>query len=220
MDASGALDSAGPAAPTAAGTVGLPATEIARLVRSGEVTAVDVVRAHLDHLDAVDARIGAFRVVRREAALAEAHAIDTALTRFALPLAGVPVAVKDNVAVAGEVCTDGSPACPTGVEPRDHPVVTRLRKAGAVVIGITRAPELCLYASTDGPGAVRRHPWDTPRAPAGSSGGSAAAVASGAVPLAHGNDGMGSLRLPAAACGVVTLQPGTGGGPAETGADS
>ena len=165
MDASGALDSARPA-PSAAETVGLPATEIARLVRSGEVTAVDVVAAHLDHIDAVDARIGAFRVVRREAALAEAHAIDTALTRFALPLAGVPIAVKDNVAVAGEVCTDGSPACPSGPEPRDHPVVARLRKAGAIVVGITRAPELCLYGSTDGPGAVSRNPWDTARSPA------------------------------------------------------
>jgi amidase len=219
MDASGALDSARPA-PSAAGTVGLPATEIARLVRSGEVTAVDVVRAHLDHIDAVDARVGAFRVVRREAALAEAHAIDTALTRFALPLAGVPVAVKDNVSVAGEICTDGSPACPTEPAARDHEVVARLRKAGAIVVGITRAPELCLYAATDGPGAVSRNPWDTARSQAGSSGGSAAAVASGSVPIAHGNDGMGSLRLPAAACGLVTLKPGTGVVPADIGADS
>jgi amidase len=200
--------------------VGLPALEIAALVRSGEVTAVDAVRAHLDHIDAVDSRVGAFRVVRREAALAEAHAIDTALARFALPLAGVPIAVKDNVAVAGEVCTDGSPACPGGPETKDHPVVARLRKAGAVVVGITRAPELCLYAATDGPGAVSRNPWDTARSPAGSSGGSAAAVASGSVPLAHGNDGMGSLRLPAAACGLVTLKPGSGVVPSDIGADS
>ena len=89
--------------------VGLPAAEIAARVRSGEITAVDVVRAHLDHIEAVDGRIGAFRVVRREAALAEAAAVDASLTRFALPLAGVPVAIKDNVAVAGETCTDGSP---------------------------------------------------------------------------------------------------------------
>jgi amidase len=205
---------------TAAATVGLPATEIVRLVHSGEVTALDVVRAHLDHIDAVDARVGAFRVVRREAALAEAHAVDTAPTRFALPLAGVPIAVKDNVAVAGEVCTDGVPARDSGPERRDHPVVARLRKAGAVVVGITRAPELCLYAATDGPGTVSRNPWDTALSPAGSSGGSAAAVASGSVPLAHGNDGMGSLRLPAAACGLVTLKPGTGVVPAELGADS
>lgn len=224
MDASGAVGSGQSPSPRGADgaswTVGLPAGEIAELVRSGEVTAVDVVRAHLDHIDAVDARVGAFRVVRREAALAEAHAVDTALARFALPLAGVPIGVKDNVAVAGEVLTDGSPACTNEPEARDHPVVARLRKAGAIVVGITRAPELCLYGATDGPGAVSRNPWDTARSPAGSSGGSAAAVASGAVPLAHGNDGMGSLRLPAAACGLVALKPGRGVVPAEIGADS
>lgn len=219
MDASGALPVDQVPAGVAAGTVGLPAVEIARLVRSGEVTAVAVVRAHLAHIDAVDSRVGAFRVLRREAALAEAHAVDTALTRFALPLAGVPIAVKDNVAVAGEVCTDGSPAGSRSPATRDHPVVARLRKAGAIVVGITRVPELCLYGTTDGPGTVSRNPWDTARSPAGSSGGSAAAVASGSVPLAHGNDGMGSLRLPAAACGLVTLKPGRGVVPAEIGAD-
>src|SRR3954471_12515004 len=216
MDASGAPDSV----PAAVATVGLPATEIARLVRSGEVTAVDVVRAHLDHIEAVDARIGAFRVLRREAALAEAHAIDTALTRFALPLAGVPIAIKDNVAVAGEVCTDGSLAGSDTPATRDHPVAARLRKAGAIIVGITRVPELCLYGTTDGPGTVSRNPWDTARSPAGSSGGSAAAVAAGCVPVAHGNDGMGSLRLPAAACGLITLKPGRGVVPAEIGLDS
>ncbi|HEV7213124.1 MAG TPA: amidase family protein [Blastococcus sp.] len=228
MDASGApapgqgiyQSSAQGGARDAAFTVGLPATEIARLVHAGEVTAVDVVRAHLAHIDAVDGRIGAFRVVRREAALAEAHAVDTALTRFALPLAGVPIAVKDNVAVAGEVCTDGSAAASPEPAIRDHPVVARLRKAGAIVVGITRAPELCLYGTTDGPGTVTRNPWDTARSPAGSSGGSAAAVAAGCVPMAHGNDGMGSLRLPASACGLVTLKPGRGVVPAEIGADS
>src|SRR3954463_6051672 len=134
MDASG-----GAGAPR---LVGPPATEIAARVRSGAWSAVDVVRAHLAHIDAVDARIGAFRVLRREAALAEARAVDTALTRFALPLAGVPIAVKDNVPVAGEVMTVGTAARPSGApEPRDHELVPRLRKAGAVVIGITRVPE-------------------------------------------------------------------------------
>jgi amidase len=211
MDASGGL--------TAGRIVGLPATELATRVRSGELTAVEVVRAHLAHLDAVEPRLSAFRVVRREAALAEAHAVDTALTRFAMPLAGVPVAVKDNVAVAGEVCTDGSAARTGPPETRDAEVVRRLRRAGAVVVGITRVPELCLYGATDGPGTVTRNPWDTARSPTGSSGGSAAAVASGAVALAHGNDGMGSLRLPAAACGLVTLKPGRGVVPAGIGAD-
>jgi amidase len=227
MDASGGVgtaqrggggDGGGPAR-NGAGIVGLTATEISARVRAGELTAVEVVRAHLDHIEAVDGRVGAFRVVRREAALAEAAAVDASLTRFALPLAGVPVAIKDNIAVAGETCTDGSPAREAGPEPKDHPVVTRLRKAGAVVVGITRAPELCLYAATDGPGTVTRSPWDTALSAAGSSGGSAAAVGSGCVPVAHGNDGMGSLRLPAAACGLVTLKPGNGVVPGGIGAD-
>ncbi|MDP9461280.1 MAG: amidase family protein [Actinomycetota bacterium] len=211
MDASGG--------PGSTSVVGLPATEIAARVRSGELSAVDVVRAHLEHIAAVDARVGAFRVVRRTAALLEAATVDAAPDRSSLLLAGVPIAVKDNVAVAGEVCTDGSPAAPKVLQTADHPVVARLRAAGAIVVGITRAPELCLYASTDGPGAVSRNPWDTARSPAGSSGGSAAAVASGSVPLAHGNDGLGSLRLPAAACGLVTLKPGRGVVPGGIGFD-
>jgi amidase len=220
MDASGGLEVGARRRVAGRGdVVGLPATELAARVRAGELTAVDVVRAHLAHLDEVEPRVGAFRVVRRAAALAEAAAVDAAPGRAELPLAGVPIAVKDNVAVAGETCTDGSPACPERTAVADHPVVARLRAAGAVVVGITRAPELCLYASTDGPDAVTRNPWDTARSPAGSSGGSAAAVASGAVPLAQGNDGMGSLRLPAAACGLVTLKPGRGVVPGGIGAD-
>ncbi|RBY83023.1 amidase [Geodermatophilus sp. TF02-6] len=211
MDASGGL--------ATRQIVGLPATELAARVRAGELTAVDVVRAHLAHLEEVEPRVGAFRVVRSEAALAEAAAVDTAPGRSSLPLAGVPVAVKDNVAVTGELATDGCSAAPARPATQDHAVVARLRAAGAVVVGVTRVPELCLYASTDGPGTVTRNPWDTARSPAGSSGGSAAAVASGAVPLAHGNDGMGSLRLPAAACGLVTLKPGRGAVPGGIGAD-
>jgi amidase len=200
--------------------VGAPATELAARVRAGELSAVEVVRAHLAHLADVEARIGAFRVVRTEAALAEAAAVDASPHRAELPLAGVPVAVKDNVAVAGEVTTDGSLAHAPGPATQDHPVVARLREAGAVVVGITRVPELCLYSATDGAGTVTRNPWDTARSSAGSSGGSAAAVAAGVVPLAQGNDGMGSLRLPAAACGLVTLKPGSGVVPADIGADS
>ena len=134
MDASGG--------PGSTPVVGLPATEIAARVRAGELSAVDVVRAHLEHIAAVDARIGAFRVVRRTAALLEAAAVDAAPGRSSLPLAGVPIAIKDNVAVAGEVLTDGSPAAPQVPQTEDHPVVARLRAAGAVVVGITRAPEL------------------------------------------------------------------------------
>ena len=203
-----------------AGVVGLPATELAARVRAGELTAVEVVRAHLRHLADVDGRVDAFRVVRAEQALAEAAAVDASPQRADLPLAGVPVAVKDNVAVTGEVATDGSRAHVPAPATGDHPVVARLRAAGAVVVGITRVPELCVYSATDGPGTVTRNPWDTARSSAGSSGGSAAAVAAGAVPLAHGNDGMGSLRLPAAACGLVTLKPGRGVVPGPVGANS
>src|SRR3712207_36465 len=121
MDASGGLP--------AGRIVGLPATELAARVRSGELTAVEVVRAHLAHLDEVEPRVGAFRVVRREAALAEAQAVDTALTRFAMPLAGVPVAVKDNVDVAGGGCTHGAPACPTRPAERRPPLGPPLRRA-------------------------------------------------------------------------------------------
>jgi amidase len=212
MDASGAL--------TAADTVGRPATEIAAGVRAGTWSAVEVVRAHLSHIAAVDGRIGAFRVVRTEAALAEAAAVDADPRRGELPLAGVPIAIKDNIDVAGEVCTDGSAAGTRGPAAADHPVVARLRAAGAIVVGLTRVPELCLYGTTDGPGYVTRNPWDTALTPGGSSGGSAAAVASGSVPLAHGNDGMGSLRIPAASCGLVTLKAGRGVVPSELGLDS
>src|SRR3954466_1351932 len=201
------------------GVVGLPATEIADRVRAGELSAVEVVRAHLRHLAEADPRLGAFRAVRTEAALAEAAAVDASPRRAELPLAGVPIAVKDNVAVTGEVSTDGSLAHDPAPATTDHAVVARLREAGAVVVGITRVPELCIYSATDGPGTVTRNPWDTARSSGGSSGGSAAAVAAGVVPLAHGNDGMGSLRLPAAACGLVTLKPGRGVVPGPVGAD-
>jgi amidase len=217
MDASGGL--ARTSTVGTASVVGLPAVEIAARVRAGELSAVDVVRAHLEHIADVDTRVGAFRVVRRTAALIEAAAVDASPDRSSLPLAGVPIAIKDNVAVAGEICTDGSPAAPQVPQTADHPVVARLRAAGAVVVGITRTPELSVYPMTDGPGTVTRNPWDTARSPGGSSGGSAAAVSSGSVPLAHGNDGMGSLRLPAAACGLVTLKPGHGVVPAGIGAD-
>jgi amidase len=216
MDASGAPTSAD----VRGEVVGLPATEIAAGVRAGKYSAVEVVRAHLAHIAAVDARVGAFRVVRTEAALAEAAAVDAAPDLASLPLAGVPIAIKDNVEVTGEVMTDGSAARASAApETHDHPVVARLRQAGAVVVGITRVPELCLYASTDGPGTVTRNPWDTALTSGGSSGGSAAAVASGSVPLAHGNDSMGSLRIPAAAAGLVTLKPGRDVVPLELGAD-
>lgn len=199
------------------GVIGATASEISEEVRSGRCSAEAVVSEHLDFIRAEDRRWGAFRVIRADAALTEARALDAAGTRD-LPLAGVPIAIKDNVAVCGEVTTYGSAAVASWTAASsDHPVVARLRAAGAIVVGLTRVPELCLFAFTDAPDAVTRNPWDPVRTSGGSSGGSAAAVAAGMVPLAHGADGLGSLRIPAACCGLVTLKPGRGIVPAGLG---
>ena len=200
------------------GVIGSTASEISEDVRSGRCSAEAVVSEHLDFIRTEDSRWSAFRVVRPEAALAEARALDASSARAGLPLAGVPIAIKDNVAVSGEVTTHGSAAVASPVvASSDHPVLARLRAAGAIVVGITRVPGLCLFAFTDGPDAVTRNPWDPARTSGGSSGGSAGAVAAGMVPIAHGADGLGSLRIPAACCGLVTLKPGLGTVPAGLG---
>jgi len=200
------------------GVFGSTASEISEEVRSGRSSAEAVVREHLDVIRTEDSRWNAFRVIRADAALTEARALDATVGLRDLPLAGVPIAIKDNVAVSGEVTTYGSAAVASWTAASsDHPIVARLRAAGAIVVGITRVPELCLFACTDAPDAVTRNSWDPTRTPGGSSGGSAAAVAAGMVPIAHGADGLGSLRIPAACCGLVTLKPGLGTVPAGLG---
>lgn len=196
--------------------VGRTATEIATAVREQRVTPREVVAEHLARIERLDDRVGAFRTVRAEAALAEADAL---LSRDLghLPLAGVPVAVKDNLAVRGEAKRNGSAATPDTPEDEDHVTVARLRAAGAVVVGLTNVPELCVFGTTDGVHGTARNPWDLSRSAGGSSGGSAAAVAAGMAPIALGNDGMGSLRIPAANCGLVALKPGHGVVPAGIG---
>jgi amidase len=198
-----------------AGTAG----EIAARVRHGDRSAVDVVADALGRIAERDAALGAFQVVRADRALAEAAKVDLRADRFGLPLAGVPIAIKDNVAVRGEPMRNGSAQTSAVPQRADHPVVARLRAAGAVVVGITRVPELCLFAFTDSGFGITRNPWDVTRSPGGSSGGSAAAVAAGLVPIAHGADGMGSIRIPAACCGLVGVKPGQGVVPAGLGPD-
>ncbi|GAA2578665.1 amidase family protein [Actinomadura fulvescens] len=200
--------------------VGRTATEIAAAVRAGEVTAAEVVRDHLDTIAALDGELGAFVRVRRERALAEAAEVDARSDRAGLPMAGVPVAIKDNVPVAGEPMRSGSAATPDVPQESDHPVVARLRAAGAVVVGLTNLPELGIYPFTDNAYGVARNPWDPTRTAGGSSGGAAAAVAAGMVPVAHGNDGAGSIRIPAANCGLFGIKPGLGVVPAEIGGDA
>ncbi len=193
------------------------ATEIAAGVRSGALSAPDVVAAALERIATRDVRLGAFQVVRPQKAAAEALEVARRVDLAKLPLAGVPIAIKDNVSVAGEPMRNGSPLTSDEAQAEDHPVVARLRAAGAVVVGITRVPELCVFAATDSVFGITHNPWDVTRTAGGSSGGSAAAVAAGMVPVAHGADGMGSIRIPAACCGLVGIKPGSGVVPARLG---
>ncbi len=179
----------------------------AELVRAGEVSARELVELYLERIERIDPELNAYRVVMAERALADA---DQADSRRAggdeRPLLGVPVAIKDNVDVAGELTTHGTAAYgpPAG---EDAEVVRRLRAAGAVVIGKTNLPELAIMGTTESPSwGITRSPWDTDRTPGGSSGGSAAAVAAGLAGLGQASDGAGSIRIPAANCGLFGLK--------------
>jgi amidase len=197
--------------------VGATAKQIARAVRRGDVSATQVVADHLDQISISDPSLHAFRQVRGGEALSEAEKVDEQEDLAGLPLAGVPVAVKENTAVAGLPTWSGSAAARSAVVEDDHEVVRRLRGAGAIVVGVTRMPEMGLWATTDDQTGATRNPWDLDRTPGGSSGGSAAAVAAGLVPIAQGNDGLGSIRIPAACCGLVGLKPGRGVVPCQLG---
>ena len=203
-----------------AGTwVGETTGRIAEAVRTGEVSAADVVAEHLATIAAHNDSLGAFRVVRAAEANAEATEVDARADRDRLLLSGVPIAIKENTAVAGLPTWHGSAAARGPVEQADHEVVRRLRAAGAVVVATSRMPELGLWALTDDDTAVTRNPWSLDRTPGGSSSGAAAAVAAGLLPIAHGNDGLGSVRIPAACCGIVGVKPGRGVVPCQLGAE-
>ncbi|MBW0115774.1 amidase [Pseudonocardia abyssalis] len=186
------------------------AAQIAARVHDGWSSAVDVARAHLARIEAHDAHVGAFEVVDPRRVLAEAEGVDSRADRFALPLAGVPVAVKDCVDVAGYPTRHGSAATSTEPARRDDDLVKRLRAAGAIVVGKTRMPELAIWGFTHSELGTTRNPLDGSSDPGGSSGGSAAAVAAGMAALALGTDGGGSIRIPAAYCGLVGMKPGDG----------
>jgi amidase len=180
------------------------ASELAELVRSGECSATELVHSSLERIDALDGAVGAFVEVDVDGALAAAAAIGPGDER---PFAGVPIAIKNNRAVRGLRLTQGAALMRDFIAPYDHSVVTRLRRAGFVIVGTTKLPEFGILPVTEpalhGPA---RNPWDLERTAGGSSGGSAAALAAGMVPIAHGNDGGGSLRIPAACCGLVGLK--------------
>jgi amidase len=182
-----------------------PATQ-SELVRTGEVHPRELVELCLRRIEALDPSLNAFRITLAEEAL---EGGDRAVDSGGL-LAGVPVAIKDEMAVAGQSLTRGSRSYGPP-ERTDAEIVRRLRAAGAIPIGITNVPELMTWpwTASDANG-ITRNPWDPSRTPGGSSGGSAAAVASGMVPAATAADGGGSIRIPAACCGLVGMKPTRG----------
>ncbi len=181
------------------------------LLRDGRLSAVELLELCLARIDRLDGRLNAFRTLFRDEARAAAEAADEALAAGDdRPLLGVPMGVKDTTAVAGHAAAHGtgSPEHPAAA---DSELVSRLRAAGAVLVGTTHTPELALWPFTESAtfGATR-NPWDPSRTPGGSSGGSAAAVASGMVAAATASDGGGSIRVPAACCGLTGLKPTRG----------
>ena len=191
--------------------VGETAVGIAAAVRAGRVTPAEVLEEHLERIAALDGRLGAFALLRTEAVRAEARALGDRGDLEGLPLAGVPVAIKDNVGLAGTPTRNGSAATSPEPAAADDELVRRLREAGALLVGKTSVPELCLWPFTESEAfGGCRNPWSLDHTPGGSSGGSAAAVASGMVPVALAADGAGSIRMPASNCGLVGIKPGHG----------
>ncbi|MFV0405857.1 MAG: amidase [Propioniciclava sp.] len=185
----------------------MDALQIAGAVRDGSASAVDIARAALARAERFQDRFGAFATVTSDLALEQAATVDAAVAAGTLddaPLAGVPLPIKDLVEVAGVPFEAGSAALRGNVGQRTDVVAERLRMAGSVMVGKTATPEFGFPCYTEPDGAPpAATPWDASRGAGGSSGGAAVAVATSIVPLAHGSDGGGSIRIPAASCGLV-----------------
>ncbi|MEU9175351.1 amidase [Streptomyces sp. NPDC048550] len=197
--------------PSAVSSVCSGLVDTAKALAEGDVCARRLTEEALERIAAAQPQLNAFRIVRTEAALAEADAADRRLAAGErLPLLGVPLAVKDDMDVAGEPTAFG---CPGEFPPKtaDSEAIRRLRAAGAIIVGKTQTPELGQWPFTEGPAfGETRNPWNPAHTPGGSSGGSAAAVAAGLVPAALGSDGAGSVRIPAAWTHLVGVKPQRG----------
>jgi amidase len=181
------------------------------MVRSGEVSPKELVELHLERIGRLDPQLNAFRKVFAEKAMLEAEQAEARVRAGdERPLLGVPIAIKDEVDVAGEINLHGTDAFSEPAK-EDSEMVRRLREAGAIVIGLTHLPELAICGFTESATyGVTRNPWNPQRTPGGSSGGSASAVAAGLVPIASAGDGAGSIRIPAASCGLFGIKPSRG----------
>jgi amidase len=188
-----------------------PISRQAEMVRSGEIAPRELVEVYLERIERLDPMLNAFRVVMAERALVEAQQAEARRKQGEQrPLLGVPIAIKDDTDVAGEVTGNGVDQLNASAQ-RDAEVVRRLRAAGAIVIGKTQVPELTAQPFTETIAfGTTRNPWSLERTPGGSSGGSAAAVAAGLIGAALGSDGAGSIRIPSACCGLFGVKPSRG----------